>query len=342
MPRQTNTSTNTGTAVSGLTLCPVPDGVASPDRRWLFLPGAEGGIDAIDAHTGGLHWHQPDALLALLADADRVLVLQPTTDNLWRPAWLRASDGCALAVTDPAATLPHLSGAAGRAWAITASCWHGGRLLLAWSARQHGLGQPSTAQGVLALDPEQLAQPAASSHWPAPPPGPVTGCTPFDDAGPPLPPWVVGDTVVVLAVDGSAGAARALLLLRPDGAAVLVDPLPAPGGLQALPSPDPSLVTLLRSLPAERAATDGSNAAQWQLFAAPDGSVLGVLPADDGLQPPFYRVGDVLLAVQLGALANKRARPGRQLRAWRLAASGVPAQPLWQRALPTASHQRLG
>lgn len=336
-------------AAASPSLHPVPEGVASPDGRWLFVPAAQGGLDAVAAASGELRWHRDDAALALLADAARVLVLAPMAplaEGRWQPQWLSTDSGLPLAAADaaPPLPLPPLLGAPG-AWAITASRWDGGqdgRLWLAWSARQFVAGRPSVAHGVLALDPAHLDRPAEPGTWPLPPAWPgAAGDGPFADAGPPLPPWALRLQTLALAVRASADPGqRALVLLRASAgeaaaASVLVDALPAAGWLQALPSPDPSLVTLLHS------QADGSPPL-WRLFSAPDGAALASVAAEDGLLPPFCRVGKLLLARQLGTLAHKRARPGRQLRAWQLGEAAGSALPLWQRALPEQSPWRLG
>ena len=328
-------------------LRPVPDGVASADARWLYLPSAQGGLDAIASASGELHWHRADAVLALLCDAARVLVLEAADAGRLRPRWLSADNGAPTQPPPGAPTpaLPQLAGAAG-AWAITHSAWHGDRLLLAWSARQFTPGRPAVVHGVMALDPAHLAQPAEAAEvavWPASPPWPGgPGDAPFADGGAPLPAWQVqGETVALALREGPAGV-RSLVLLRQgrsaDAAAVLVDSLPTPGWLQALASPDAGLVTLLHTRAPGDAGPAAANPSLWRLFAAPDGAALASLPAEDGLMPPFYRLGDLLLCIQLGALAHKRARPGRVLRAWRVG----DGMPLWQHPLPERSPQRMG
>ncbi len=327
-------------------LHPVPEGVASPDGRWLFVPAPQGGLDSVATASGELRWHRDDAALALLTDAKRVLVLAPMAapvDGRWQLQWRSADTGAPLAAAGPAALLAPLQGAVGN-WAVSASHFEGGqggRLWLAWSARQFVAGKPTVAHGVLMLDPAQLDQPATAATWPQPPawPGGVDD-SPFADAGVPLPPWAVQQQVVALSVRTAASPGhRVLVLLRaatgePAAASVLVDPLPQPGWLQALASPDPGLVTLLHTQP--------GGTSSWRLFAAPDGQPVASLPADDGLLLPFCRVGSVLLARELGSLANRRARPGRQLHAWQLDASTSQLVPLWQRALPTQSPLTLG
>lgn len=332
-----------GTATNPV-LIPVPDGVASADARWLYLPSAQGGLDAIATASGELHWHSADAVLALLCDASRVLVLEAADAGRLRPRWLSADSGAPTRQPPGALApaLPQLAGAVG-AWAIIRSAWHGDRLLLAWSVRRFTAGLPAVVHGVMALDPAHLAQAAEAADWPASPPWPGgPGDAPFADGGAPLPAWQVqGETVALALREGIAGA-RSLVLLRQgrsaDAAAVLVDTLPTPGWLQALASPDPSLVTLLHTRAPGDAGPADANTSLWRLFAAPDGSALATLPAEDGLMPPFYRVGDLLLCIQLGALAHKRARPGRVLRAWRVG----DGMPVWQHPLPERSPQRMG
>lgn len=326
------------TATAFSPLRPVPEGVASPDGRWLYLPAASGGLDAVAAASGELRWHQAGAALALLAEDAQVLVLEPTGQGRLRPRWLDAADGTPrqqrTGVLPP--PLPHLAGGPG-AWAITDSVWHDDRLLLAWSARAYG-GRAPVAHGVLALDPAQLAQTAEDASWPPPPdwPGGIE-LLPFAEGGTPLPPWTVQGEVVALALREPPAGQRALLLLRcgggPPGAAVLVEPLPPPGCLQPLASPDPGLVTLLHTAhPA-----DAGTGPVWRLFTAPDGAPLATLAAEDGLLPPFCRCGELLLVRRLGALAHKRASPPRQLCAWQVG----DGRPLWQRPLPPHSPQRL-
>ena len=325
-------------------LRPVPDGVASADARWLYLPAAQGGLDAIACASGELHWHRDDAVLALLCDAARVLVLEAADAGRLRPRWLNADSGAPIQQPPGALppVLPHLAGAVG-AWAITRSAWQGDRLLLSWSARQFSAGRPAVLHGVMALDPAHLAQAAEVADWPPAPPWPGgPGDVPFADGGAPLPAWQVqGETVALALREGTAGA-RSLLLLRQGraavAAAVLVDTLPTPGWLQALASPDAGLVTLLHTRAPGGAGPADARPSLWRLFAAPDGAALATLPAEDGLMPPFYRVGDLLLCIQLGALAHKRARPGRVLRAWRVA----DGRPAWQHPLPERSPQRMG
>lgn len=355
------TSANPATPPS---LHPVPEGVASPDGRWLFVPAVQGGLDAVATSSGELRWHRDDAALALLTDATRVLVLAPSAplaEGRWHLQWRSADTGAPLATAAHTLPLPPLLGAPG-AWAITATAWHpgpagqagqsgrAGRLWLAWSARQFVAGKPPVAHGVLVLDPARLDQAAAAAAWPAPPGWPGgPDDSPFAEAGPALPPWTLRQQTLALAVRATAGPGqRALVLLHAGAggaaaASVLVDALSAPGWLQPLSSPDPGLVTLLHSQPS-------GGTPLWRLYSAPDGAALATVLAEDGLLPPFCRIGDVLLARQLGSLANRRARPDRQLRAWSLGDTladtlgdkAGAALPIWQRALPTQSPLTLG
>jgi hypothetical protein len=325
-------------------LRPVPEGVASPDGGWIYVPFAEGGVAAVAVASGETRWQRTDALLALLAEDDRVLVLQAAEGARLRPCWLSAADGTPL--QPPAPLLPHLAGAPGD-WAVTETAWQADRLLLAWQAPR-GPGATS-ARGVLALRPAQLervAEDVDERMWPAPPPWPGgPDDQPFSDGGAPLPPWSVHGEVVALSPAPSEGGARALRLLRlgagpaaERSAAVLVSRLPPPGYLLALASPDPGLVTLLHTRHPAEGGPEADIQTHWRFYAAPEGTPLATIAAEDGLVPPFCRTGEVLLARRAGELAHKRARPRRHLCAWHVG----DAHLMWQRPLPERSPQRVG
>ncbi|WP_201492224.1 PQQ-binding-like beta-propeller repeat protein [Rubrivivax sp. A210] len=302
-------------------LHPVPDGMATPDGRCLCVPAAAGGVAAVEAETGAPRWRQDSARLAVLAREDRVLVLEQDGSTL-RPRWLALDDGTALGQAGPP-----LFGAAGSEVEIAAVLWSEGRLLLGW--RDLRPGGTAAEGGACALDPDRLDLPARPQALPPIPPWPGTPADPpLAAMGQQSEAWRVAGFDLGLTLAGDPANLRRLVLLRREGARtdriVLMDAAPSDQILHR-PSPDAGFIALLHITPA-------SGGSRWRFFGAPHGEALGQLDNELGLFPPFCRVGPLVVARQFGPRMNKRALPGVELRAWRLA----DGQPLWRHALSGA------
>jgi hypothetical protein len=313
----------------------VPGGVADPAESRIFVPGEQGGIDALERATGRLLWHSDAARLPLLGLNGALLAA--AYDGAVLPCLLDAQDGQRLDSAFAAIATPP-----GHEWWVTSTRLVDRELVVGWRTVQP---QPARAPSIfhegivrIKLDDGTVSEDSAD----APTTEPVVGDGEIlrDAKGQPSV-WPVGDRICALAVPAANPTSSLDLLCwakrgKPKSNRLLRD-LPKPGYLQHHPSPDADHVFLLLCNDRDEDGKPAGSICNWLIFSAPDGGKVLTLSNRPGLQPRLAIVGDLLFYIESGIIPAKRQLPLRMLQAL-----SVPSgAPVWAHPLPQQPAERL-
>lgn len=284
----------------------LPDGVADPAEKRVFITNADRGITALAVSDGSPSWNSLGASRPLMGLNGAVLAADTQTP----PAvcYLDAKTGERIdTAADPLPLPPN------RLWWPVAAWREVDSIFVRWKTVE-GL------EGVAAIDIASGRVSAATIETSQPPP-PARGdeLQLFLSSGGVPALWRAGDRVAALAVDVSRGKERLRLVTwnTSDGRAVkekeLVRPLPRLGYLEHHPSPDVEHIYLLSCNDHDEGGALAGSICQWLVFNVSDGKQVVAFPPPRDLRPPMAVIGTRLFYLESGFIPHKKAEPLRNL-----------------------------
>lgn len=290
----------------------IPDGVADPAEKRVFITNADGGVTALAVANGESLWTSDSASRPLIAL--RGAILAAGAQHPFEVVYLDDRNGHRIdTAADPLPIPPS------RAWSPIAVWREDERILVTWITIDGAIGTAAidVASGRITATELPVAQATA--------PAKGDELKLFLSSGGVPATWRAGDRMAALAVDVSRGKERLRLVTwnEADGRAVkekeLIKPLPASGYLEHHRSPDVDHIFLMSCNDRDVGDEPPGSICEWLIFRVNDGKQIAAFPPPPDLKLPMAVIANRVFYTEGGFIPHKRAAPLRRLCALDLA-----------------------